>query len=261
MNDLKSANSVKIGKQFADIRNKKNFTVEQVAKSLVMSTNYVKAIELGAYSIFPSEAFARAYFLKYKNFLSINCEFPSLFKEKEKRKNVKRNQKPKFKYWLIHYRRYFGAMLVIISLLIVVFKIINLNINSKVKVDPILIKDNLEEFSITKNNFNKEVDQRIFLPIENSYSDNQKTSSAKHMNNSLSLNFLENCWVEISSNNRLIVYQLFKSGESYSIEIEKPFKIIAGNVRGIEGTYNSNSIDFISNANRLSVNTILFNDE
>ena len=81
------------------------------------------------------------------------------------------------------------------------------------------------------------------------------------MNNSLSLNFLENCWVEISSNNRLIVYQLFKSGESYSIEIEKPFKIIVGNVRGIEGTYNSNSIDFISNANRLSVNTILFNDE
>ena len=45
MNDLKSANSVKIGKQFTDIRNKKNFTVDQVAKSLVMSTNYVKAIE------------------------------------------------------------------------------------------------------------------------------------------------------------------------------------------------------------------------
>ena len=152
-------------------------------------------------------------------------------------------------------------MLIFISLLIVVFKIINLNVNSKVKADPILIKDNLEEFSISQSNFNKEVDERIFLPIGKSYSDSQKTSSAKHMNNSLSLNFLENCWVEISSNNRLIVYQLFKPGESYSIQIEKPFKIIVGNVRGIEGTYNSNSIDFISNANRLSVNTILFNDE
>jgi hypothetical protein len=77
----------------------------------------------------------------------------------------------------------------------------------------------------------------------------------------LNLNFLENCWVEISSNKKLIVYQLFMSGESYSINIEKPFKIIVGNATGIQGTYNGNKIDFISNANRLSVNTISFNDE
>jgi cytoskeletal protein RodZ len=261
MNDLKSANSVKIGKQFTDIRNKKNFTVDQVAKSLVMSTNYVKAIESGTYSIFPSEAFARAYFLKYKNFLSINCEFPSLYNEKEKRKISKRNTKLKFNYFLTKYRRYSTAMLIIISLLIVVFKIINLNINSEVKAAPVLIKDNVEELSIIQDNFKKEVDQKIFLPLENSYLDYQKTSTEKHMNNSLRLNFVENCWVEISSNNKLIVYQLFKSGETYSAEIEKPFKIIVGNVRGIEGTYNSNNIDFISNANRLRVNTILFNDE
>ena len=261
MNDLKSANSVKIGKQFTDIRNKKNLTIDQVAKSLVMSTNYVKAIESGTYSIFPSEAFARAYFLKYKNFLSINCEFPSLYTVKEKRKIGKRYTKLKFNYLLIKYRRCLTATLIIISLLIVVFKIINLNINSEVKADPILIKDNLEELLIIQDNFKKEVDQKIFLPLENSYLDYQQTSTTKYMNNSLRLNFLENCWVEISSNNKLIVYQLFKSGETYSVEIEKPFKIIVGNVRGIEGTYNSNNIDFISNANRLSVNTILFNDE
>ena len=73
--------------------------------------------------------------------------------------------------------------------------------------------------------------------------------------------FVGNVEKGVYPNNKLIVYQLFKSGETYSAEIEKPFKIIVGNVRGIEGTYNSNNIDFISNANRLRVNTILFNDE
>ena len=68
MNDLKSANSVKIGKIFTDIRNKKSFTIQDVAQSLVMNIKYIKSIESGNYSVFPSEAFARAYFLKYKNF-------------------------------------------------------------------------------------------------------------------------------------------------------------------------------------------------
>jgi cytoskeletal protein RodZ len=261
MNDLKSANSVKIGKIFTDIRNKKSFTIQDVAQSLVMNIKYIKSIESGNYSVFPSEAFARAYFLKYKNFLSINCEFPSLYK-KEKIKITKSNKNSKFNFFLMSFRRNLIAILISISFIIAGSKIINTNINSKVKIETIPVKKITEEkVSVFRNYINEEVDQSIFFPVKNTYSDNNEANSKINIKNSLNLNFLENCWVEISSNNKFIIYQLFVSGDSYSINIEKPFKIVVGNATGIEGTYNGNKIDFISNANRLSVNTIFFNNE
>ena len=47
-----------------------------------MNIKYINAIESGDYSIFPSEVFARAYFTKYQDFLSIECEFPPLYEKK-----------------------------------------------------------------------------------------------------------------------------------------------------------------------------------
>lgn len=40
-----------------------------------------------------------------------------------------------------------------------------------------------------------------------------------------------------------------------------PYKIIVGNADAVIGAYNGIEIDFITNANRLNVNTIIFNDE
>jgi hypothetical protein len=50
-------------------------------------------------------------------------------------------------------------------------------------------------------------------------------------------------------------------GDIYMLDIQKPFKVVVGNAENVEGTYNGNIIDFITNANRLRVNTIIFNDE
>ena len=48
----------------------------------------------------------------------------------------------------------------------------------------------------------------------------------------------------------------------YEREIQIPFKIIVGNADFVKGSYNSNEIDFITNANSLTgVNTINFLNE
>ena len=77
----------------------------------------------------------------------------------------------------------------------------------------------------------------------------------------LSLFFSDECWVEIYSNNELIEYQLFQAGDTFSLPIEMPFRLVIGNAESITGSYKGNFIDFITNANRLRVNTIIFNDE
>ena len=69
--ELKSANSVKIGKIFTEAREEIGLSKVEVAKASVMNIKYIEAIESGDYSIFPSEGFARAYFIKYQEFLSL----------------------------------------------------------------------------------------------------------------------------------------------------------------------------------------------
>jgi hypothetical protein len=79
--------------------------------------------------------------------------------------------------------------------------------------------------------------------------------------NNLQLLFTKECWVEIYSKDILLVSQLFNEGDIYNKIMQKPYKVVVGNVDAVTGTYNGIKIDFITNANRLNVNTIIFNDE
>ena len=88
-NELKSASSVKTGRKFYEKRNDIGFTIEEVSEKLFINKDYISAIEKGNYSIFPSESFAKAYFNKYKNFLKISSEFPSIFDQKIDKKHKK----------------------------------------------------------------------------------------------------------------------------------------------------------------------------
>ena len=79
--------------------------------------------------------------------------------------------------------------------------------------------------------------------------------------NKLIFSFFDECWIEIYSNEKLIEYQLFNSEDNFSMTIKKPFTIVVGNAEAVVGSYEGSNIDFITNANRLRVNTIIFNDE
>ena len=63
---LKSAYSVKIGKKFAKNRDLLGYSIEEVSNILVINKSYLQAIEKGIYDVFPSESFAKAYFIKYQ---------------------------------------------------------------------------------------------------------------------------------------------------------------------------------------------------
>ena len=75
--------------KFSEKRNNIGFTIDEISEKLFINKDYISAIEKGNYSIFPSESFAKAYFSKYKNFLKISPEFPSLFDQKIEKKHKK----------------------------------------------------------------------------------------------------------------------------------------------------------------------------
>ena len=261
INELKSANSAKIGKIFKEARNDIGISKRDIADSLVMSLKYIEAIESGNYAVFPSEGFARAYFIKYQGFLSINCDFPSIYNEDNRKDEIIKKSITKFNTSLIPLLIKAGITLLILFVLLMVYKSIFINKSSDNEI--INIIDNAMNAELIaadiKNNL-KEIDE-LEINNQEDLGDISIENEKINIENNLTLNFLNECWIEIYYENELVANQLFQTGDTYMLDIQKPFKVVVGNADNVEGTYNGVSIDFITNANRLRVNTIIFNDE
>ena len=249
----KSANSAKIGKGFSDARENLDLSIEEVASKSLINIKYIKAIESGDYSDFPSEGFSRAYFRKYATFLNLKLDFPAIY-ETENRKNkiIKKSfpisSKPIYKLLI--------SSLIIVILLVTFFLFINSTDKNKIKNDPNILITKASEANILK----------IIQDVQMNFGINEEIKSNNQIEDNVNeskilLYFKDECWIEIYSNEKLIEYQLFNSEDNFSMTIKKPFTIVVGNAEAVVGSYEGSNIDFITNANRLNVSTIMFNDE
>ena len=87
---LKSASSAKVGRKFFQAREKLGLSIKEINSSTYINIIYIKAIETGDYSAFPSETFARAYFKKYSDFLKIKPVFPNIYKQDTTNSKIKK---------------------------------------------------------------------------------------------------------------------------------------------------------------------------
>ena len=140
INELKSANSAKIGKIFKKARNDIGISKRDIADSLVMSLKYIDAIESGNYAVFPSQGFARAYFIKYQDFLSINCDFPSIYNEDNRKDEIIKKSITKFNTSLIPLLIKAAITLLILFVLLMVYKSIFINKSSDNEIINIIKK-------------------------------------------------------------------------------------------------------------------------
>ena len=243
---LKSANSAKIGKVFETARIEHGLTKNEVSDKAFINVKYINAIESGNYSSFPNEAFAKAYFLKYKKFLSINSDFPRIYEDEINQNSIIQESLPSKR---LPSMNILTLALVLVLILITIFTIQNAS--------------NQETQKNISNDLPNKFDDSLFEKSEIQVTSDLNIQKIPKTSNSniLIFNFVDECWIEIYSYEQLILNRLFKYEETFEIEIERPFKIIVGNAAAVEASYNGINIDFIVNANRLNVSTILFNDE
>ena len=251
--NLKSANSAKIGKSFSDARENLNLSIEEAASKSLINIKYIKAIESGDYSDFPSEGFSRAYFRKYVTFLNLKLDFPAIYAtENRKNKIIKKSfpisSQPIYKLLI--------SSLIIVMILITVFLFLKATDKNQIKNDSNILITKVSEANMLK----------IIQDVQMNFDINEEIKSNNQIENNFNeakilLYFKDECWIEIYSNEELIEYQLFNSGDNFSMTIKKPFTIVVGNAEAVTGSYEGSNIDFITNANRLRVNTIIFNDE
>ena len=251
--NLKSARSAKIGKVFKVARKELGLTKVEVSNSAFMNIRYINAIESGDYSVFPSEVFARAYFTKYQDFLSIECEFPPLYENNNRKDKIIKEPIDKINPSLMPIIKVAGFLVIII----IVAVYINISFSKETKNnDQSLVKENFSNNELDK------IDEAInFNNLIEAPANIIEEKPLINTPNKLVLSFFDECWIEIYAYDELIINKLFKYGDSFEFEIERPFKIVVGNAEAIEASYNGNNIDFITNANRLNVSTVMFNDE
>ncbi|NCW11480.1 MAG: helix-turn-helix domain-containing protein [Proteobacteria bacterium] len=251
--NLKSASSAKIGKVFKVARKELGLSKVEVSNAAFMNIRYINAIESGDYSIFPSEGFAKAYFIKYQDFLSIECEFPPIYESNNRQHEIIKKSIAKINPSFIPIIR----VVVIVFTIFLSLYIINVSFSTETKDnDSSLVKE-----TIPNNELNK-IDEAVNLNNLTETPVNLiEDKPIINLSNKLIFSFFDECWIEIYSYDELIINKLFKYGDSFEVEIERPFKIVVGNAEAIEASYNGNNIDFITNANRLNVSTVMFNDE
>jgi len=251
--NFKSARSAKIGKVFKVARNELGLSKVEVSNTAFINVRYINAIESGDYSVFPSEVFAKAYFTKYQDFLSIECEFPPFFESDNRQDRIIQKSIAKNNPSLFPMFKIAG----IIGLIIVTVVYINIGFPKEANnSEPSSVKETFTKIETNKIEEATNFDNLIETPaIIN------KDKPSISASNKLLLSFFDECWIEIYAYDKLIINKLFKYGDSFEVEIERPFKIVVGNAEAIEASYNGNNIDFITNANRLNVSTIIFNDE
>ena len=251
--NLKSARSAKIGKVFKVARKELGLTKAEVSNTAFMNIRYINAIESGDYSVFPSEVFARAYFTKYQDFLSIECEFPPLYENNNRKDKIIKESIDKINPSLIPIIKVAGF--IVIFIIVAVY--INISFSKETKNnDQSPVKENFSNNELDK------IDEAVnFNNLIEASANTIEEKPLINIPNKLVFSFFDECWIEIYAYDELIINKLFKYGDSFEFEIEKPFKIVVGNAEAIEASYNGNNIDFITNANRLNVSTVMFNDE
>ena len=238
--------SATIGLLFSKKRDNLGLSIEDIAKSIKVNTFHLEAIENGDYSKFPSEGFARAYFIKYSNYLSLECSFPSdVYKKDRENEIIERSVTWKEPFYLS--KNYIYLSLIFLIILILLFlSYLQLNVKQKKILEPNyeaiydLVVANKKSFQIRSSN---------------------TPGNEPQTNNNLVLNFTAQCWIEIYFDEKLIKKQLFLKGESIQVKVEKPFKVIVGNADAVIGSYNNEVIDFTTYANRLRVSKIEFKNE
>ena len=243
----------------------------------MINEKYIRSIESGVYDNFPSEGFARAYFLKYSELLNINPEFPSIYSSKPRKEEIVRKS-----YKSINNKLIKGIALCILILFVItfLFLLIKGKQNDISEIDLIsttktssdesisLQEDEISQDFIkiptsippvTKNSL--EELSRIEISKTEPISEDLNENKIEILKNELELYFSEECYIEIIIDNSVVKSGKFSEGEAINVVIDKPFQITVSNAYGVEGVYNNVAVDFITGADSLNINTLFITNE
>lgn len=267
------SNFLDLGKKFRDKRRLQKLTIQEISEKTFINLSYINAIEEGKFSEFPAEAFARAYFKKYAQFLDLDVSFPvEAFNASTSNEDNDSpiDIKPSILDKVLS-KQLLALIFIIIGLVLIqLFLTPNSSNYSEAIIDKAKPLETIEialaeEVSVFSENqglldatpevHQVEINTNDYIePEEDSYFKNNPKNAL------LEMNFLGESWVEIYQADERFIYELFNSGSTFEMTLERPFRIVVGHSKNTELYYEGDKIDLISIANSKNVSVVTFND-
>ena len=267
-----------VGKILSSARKKKRLRYKKISSELNIEESYLIALEEEKFDSIPGgEPYIKGYLRSYAKKLDLN---PNLIVETFLKENTSKQTKPRDFSQSKNFRTFsyiallrnplvlFFISFLLISLIFLLFRsgfeseevqktfldndkniILEGNITQSEELGSSIEKlhDNLNVISPTLNASEEFQDNKEEILVDQTIS----------RENLLFIKVIEECWLEVFSENERLLYRLSQAGEEYAFNEER-LKLIVGNFKNVQVSFNDKIVNLSDNANTNKVSCIVF---
>ena len=272
MSDL---NETSVGKTLSTARKKKRLRYKKLSSELNIDESYLTALEENKFDLIPGgEAYVKGFLRAYAKKLDLNPD-EIIENYLSERKTVIKSQigslDPINKEPFTNANKYLaGLFFILISAFIYFIFIYEDGKKSNKKAVVIDHKESYEQLTEQNYSHNQIINPDIEKVVVAKEAEVQLSETASSVivekdfslapeQNITSIKVYDDCWLEVFTEDERLLYELSKSGEEHIFN-EKRLKIIAGNFKNIEISFNDKMINLGDYANKNNVSCIVLPD-
>lgn len=267
-----------VGKILSSARKKKRLRYKKISSELNIEESYLIALEEEKFDSIPGgEPYIKGYLRSYAKKLDLN---PNLIVETFLKENTSKQTKPRDFSQSKNFRTFSyiallrnPLVLFFISFLLIslIFLLLRSGFESeevqKTFLDNdknIILEGNITQSEELGSSIEKLHDNlNVISPTLNAseeFQDNKEeilVDQTISRENLLFIKVIEECWLEVFSDNERLLYRLSQAGEEYAFNEER-LKLIVGNFKNVQVSFNDKIVNLSDNANTNKVSCIVF---
>ena len=267
---------ISVGDILASARKKKRLRYKKLSSELNIDEIYLVALEEGNYDLIPGgEAYVKGFLRSYAKKLDLNPDdvIDKYLSSRKGSLKATRELSPKDQINSIPKNL---PKIGLIATFSIIFLLLLGVIFLEYESDNQEVTNTIETAkTITSNDSNKtdyESNLLVLRPNENQSSESignlttainndldyevSALDSEKTLSNRINIKVYGDCWLEVFSENKRIIYKLSKAGEEFTFN-ESKVKIIAGNFKNVEVSFNDKIVNLEDYANINQVSCIV----
>ena len=267
-----------VGKILSSARKKKRLRYKKISSELNIEESYLIALEEEKFDSIPGgEPYIKGYLRSYAKKLDLN---PNLIVETFLKENTSKQTKPRDFSQSKNFRTFsyiallrnplvlFFISFLLICLIFLLFRSsfeseeVQKNFLNNDK--NIILEGNITQSKELGSNIEKLHDNlNVISPTLNAseeFQDNKEeilVDQTISRENLLFIKVIEECWLEVFSDNERLLYRLSQAGEEYAFNEER-LKLIVGNFKNVQVSFNDKIVNLSDNANTNKVSCIVF---
>ena len=267
-----------VGKILSSARKKKRLRYKKISSELNIEESYLIALEEEKFDSIPGgEPYIKGYLRSYAKKLDLN---PNLIVETFLKENTLKQTKPRDfsqgnNFRTFSYRDLLRNPLVLFFTSFLLICLVFLLFRSSFEPEEvqktflgndknIILEHNITQPEELGSNIEKPHDNlNVISPTLNTaeeFQDNKEETLVDQTiskENLLFIKVIEECWLEVFSDNERLLYRLSQAGEEYAFSEER-LKLVVGNFKNVQVSFNDKIVNLSDNANTNKVSCIVF---